>query len=114
MKVPKVLLAKKTLCKSINVLITKCTVGLTQQIWFTGEEAPRVFGEIEVSSIESSCIQPLGFRVVNGSWRCSRFSHAAMYILMTLIRDCLLAVVIEEVRHGGDTDTCQVGSVCVT
>lgn len=41
MKVTRVLLAKKTLCKSINVPVTKCPVGLTQQIWFTGEESPR-------------------------------------------------------------------------
>lgn len=28
-----------------NLPVTKCTIGWTQQMWFTGEEAPRDLGE---------------------------------------------------------------------
>lgn len=44
MKVTRVLLAKKTLGKDLNLLVTKCTTGLTQQIGVIGEEVPRVLG----------------------------------------------------------------------
>lgn len=53
--------------------------------WRGGPKSPWV---IEVSTSESQlCTQPLGFRVVNGRWGCSRSPPAGLYILISLIRD---------------------------
>lgn len=73
MKGTRVLLSKKTFWeKTIKVPVTKHTIGMTLQTWFTGErKAPRVLGGVEGSTNKQQlCVQLLGVRV--GNERCSK------------------------------------------
>lgn len=57
MKGTRVLFSKKTFENNIKVPVTKHTVGMTLQTWFTGErKAPRVLGEWRWAQMNNSFV----------------------------------------------------------